>query len=81
MALCLCGVCIPLNLVVPFLLGLLHRLGFVEPALEWARRAFGGGGGGGRKKKEEQQQQQEKEGAGTPSAAGASAPSARLRQA
>jgi len=48
---CLFGVCIPLNLVVPFLLGLLHRVGFVEPALAWARRAIAkvrqrrGGGG------------------------------------
>jgi hypothetical protein len=35
---CLFGVCIPFNLVIPFLLGLLHRVGFVEPVVEWARR-------------------------------------------
>lgn len=53
---CVCGVCIPLNLIVPFLLGLLHRLGFVEPALERARRALAWArrAGGGRREEEAQ---------------------------
>lgn len=38
MPICLFGVCIPLNLVLPFCLGVLHRLGFVEPVVEWSRR-------------------------------------------
>jgi hypothetical protein len=69
MPLCLFGVCIPLNLVVPFLLGVLHRLGLVDPVLEWAARL--------RKKSNNKKEDRE---VAMASSAAPSAPTARRRQ-